>query len=52
MKRLLNKGMVILAATAIMATLNVEIVSAQRPGRGGGFSGSGGRSGSVSSRGS
>ena len=52
MKRLLIKGMVILAATAIMATLNVEIVSAQRPGRGGGFSSSGGRSGSVSSRGS
>ncbi len=51
MKRLFNRGLVIFAATALIATLNVEIASAQRPGRGGGFSG-GGRSGSVASRGS
>ncbi|QPH41586.1 DUF6515 family protein [Pedobacter endophyticus] len=43
MKRLLNKGLVVFAAAAMIATLSVESVSAQRPSRGGG-----GRSGAVS----
>ncbi|WP_316734984.1 DUF6515 family protein [Pedobacter aquatilis] len=50
MKRLLSKGLVAFAVAAIVATLNVESASAQRPSRGGssggGFSG-GSRSGSV-----
>lgn len=55
MKRLLNKGIVVLAAAVMMTTLTIESVSAQRPSRGGGGSSSagGGRSSSVSpSRGS
>jgi hypothetical protein len=46
MNRLLNKGLVVFAAAAMIATLSIENVSAQRPSRSGGSSG-GGRSGSV-----
>lgn len=35
MKRLLNKGVVVFAVAAMLATINVENVSAQRPSRGG-----------------
>lgn len=48
MNRLLNKGLVVFAAAAMIATLSIESVSAQRPSRGGGSSG-GGRSGSIGS---
>jgi len=51
MKRLYKMGLVVLGITALIITVNVEKVSAQRPGRGGGFSHGGGRSGSVASRG-
>ncbi|WP_029277388.1 DUF6515 family protein [Pedobacter borealis] len=47
MNRLLNKGLVVFAAAAMIATLSIESVSAQRPSRSGGSSG-GGRSGSIS----
>ncbi len=50
MKRLLSKGLVVLAATAMITTLSIESVSAQRPSRGGGSgssSGGGGRPSSV-----
>jgi len=43
MKRLLNKGLVVIAVGALVTTLNLSSVSAQRPSRGssgGGFSGS------------
>ncbi len=50
MNKLLNKGLVVFAAAAMIATFNFESVSAQRPSRSGGGS-SGGRSGSVSSSG-
>lgn len=46
MNRLLNKGLVVFAAAAMIATLSIETVSAQRPSRAGGSSG-GGRSGSI-----
>ncbi len=46
MNRLLNKGLVVFAAAAMIATLSVESVSAQRPSRSGG-SGGGSRSGSI-----
>ena len=46
MNRLLNKGLVVFAAAAMIATLSMESVSAQRPSRSGGSSG-GGRSGSI-----
>lgn len=51
MNRLLNKGLVVFAAAAMIATLSIENVSAQRPSRGGGGGGSfgGGRSGSIGS---
>lgn len=48
MNRLLNKGLVVFAAAAMIATLSMETVSAQRPSRSGGSS-SGGRSGSIGS---
>ncbi|UKT64053.1 DUF6515 family protein [Pedobacter mucosus] len=44
MNRLLNKGLVVFAAAAMIATLNLESVSAQRPSRAGG---GGGRSSSA-----
>lgn len=48
MNRLLNKGLVVFAAAAMIATLSVESVSAQRPSRsGGGGSAGGGRSSSA-----
>jgi len=47
MNRLLNKGLVVFAAAAMIATLSIESVSAQRPSRSGGSFG-GGRSGSIS----
>lgn len=51
MNRLLNKGLVVFAAAAMIATLSVESVSAQRPSRSGGSGG--GHSGSIGpSRGS
>jgi hypothetical protein len=46
MNRLLNKTLVVFAAAAMIATLSIESVSAQRPSRSGGSSG-GGRSGSI-----
>ena len=51
MKRLLNKGLVVFAAAAMIATLSIESVSAQRPSRSGGGGGSfgGGRSGLIGS---
>ncbi|RYZ92190.1 MAG: hypothetical protein EOP47_30590, partial [Sphingobacteriaceae bacterium] len=49
MNRLLNKGLVVFAAAAMIATLNIESVSAQRASRGGGGFSGGGRSGSISS---
>jgi len=45
MNRLLNKGLVVFAAAAMIATLSVASVSAQRPSRSGGSGG--GRSGSI-----
>jgi len=45
MNRLLNKGLVVFAAAAMIATLSVESVSAQRPSRSGGSGG--GHSGSI-----
>jgi len=48
MNRLFNKGLVVFAAAAMIATLSIETVSAQRPSRAGGSSG-GGRSGSIGS---
>lgn len=50
MNRLLNKGLVVFAAAAMIATLSIESVSAQRASRGGGGgSFGGGRSGSIGS---
>jgi len=49
MNGLLSKGLVVFAAAAILTTLNVSSVSAQRSSRGGGGSVSGGRSGSIGS---
>ena len=49
MKRLLNKQLVVFAAVAMIMTLNITDVSAQRPSRGGGASAGAGRSGSISS---
>ena len=50
MNRLLNKGLVVFAVAAMIATLSIESVSAQRPSRGGGGgSFGGGRSGSIGS---